>query len=137
MPKSRKRRILLRIALLAGVLTIGLAVAAAHYISAMNQESAIATTREWARLAPFPASAQHLRVETRGSMFTREFVITFDAPAADVIKWLQNSPGPASTQPAAEGTTSVYEFTPGGGANDAKVRYEPATGKVTIDTSWS
>jgi hypothetical protein len=61
-----------------------------------SDTDALATASTWARLAPLPASARNLHVDVKGSMFTREFVVTFTAPPHDVRQWLKGSPGPSS-----------------------------------------
>jgi hypothetical protein len=112
-------------------------VAGATISSRSSGDSAVAAALKWARLAPLPASAHSRAIETKGSMFTREFVITFVAPPDDVRQWLDASPGPSSATRSVLGTVIIYSITPGGGAQFAEVRHNEATGEVTIRAYWS
>ncbi len=87
-----------------------------------NVDSAIKAAREWGRLAPFPESASDLDVVTKGSMFTRAFRVTFQAPSDDVEQWKENSPG--LRECAAEmidASTKKCVIDPGEGAAYAEV----------------
>jgi len=102
------------------------------------RQSAIECTLEWARLAPFPDSAEDFTITTGGSPFTRTFVVTFTAPIADIEKWLQDSPG---TRDEARELQSPeqhhFEISPGGGAGFAEMNVEFKTGRVYVRTYWS
>jgi hypothetical protein len=119
------------------VLFVAIVTAGAMYVSHANRNSAIATATVWARLAPLPHSARNLQVEVKGSMFTREFVITFDASPAVIQQWLASSPGPASASPTVGGAITTYAITPGGGAGFAEVTVDHGAGRVVIRTYWS
>ncbi len=104
----------------------------------VDERSALDTTREWARLAPYPASAKFDDIETEGSAFTREFRIRFTAPIVEVRRWLAASPGTSSVVPEVlGGGRERYDITPGGGAQFAEVIVDPSTCKVEIHTYWS
>jgi len=122
-----KRRLGLLLGTVLGIILI-IAGIIAWRISVALDASAIDTAQTWARLAPFPATARDLHVQ---------FKITFVAPKQDVASWIKMSPGPASAKQSADGSETVYEIAPGGGATSAEVRVDPSTGRVSIDTSWS
>lgn len=103
----------------------------------LDQDSAISATLQWARLAPFPASARDRKIETDGGLFTSEFTISFTAPPGDVSRWIKASPGPASASHTSDGSVTIYSITPGGGASFAEVRVDEKTGRVIIHTYWS
>jgi len=132
-----KRHRTLKIAVVVATLLIVLVAAGTIYISHAHRQSAIATAITWARLAPLPPSARNVEVQIKGSMFAREFVITFDAAPAAVQQWLAASPGPSSATPARAGPLTIYAITPGGGAQFAEVKVEASAGKVIIHTYWS
>ena len=71
------RRRIIQIFAVIAVMFIAVVTAGAIYLSHANCQSAIQAANTWARLAPLPPSARNVRVDTKGSMFTREFVITF------------------------------------------------------------
>jgi hypothetical protein len=106
--------------------------------SSRNQASALDATREWGRLDPLPPSAQQLTIATHGSMFTREFRISFVAPPEDIEAWLKSSPG---TREAIVTTPSpgvrLFRITPGGGAEFAEVTVDDALRRVSIHVYWS
>jgi hypothetical protein len=131
------RRRIFKVLALTCVLFVGLVTAATIYVSRANRQSAIAAATEWARLAPLPPSAQNLQVKVKGSMFTREFEIAFDASPAVLQQWLASSPGPLSATLTVTGPTTTYAITPGGGAAFAQVKVDHAAGRVVIRTYWS
>ena len=107
--------------------------------SSWNRASAIRCTLEWARLAPFPQSAGKLTITTSGSAFTRSFHVSFTAPAEDIERWLQQSPGTRQAVPTTE-TPGVREFEirpGGGGAIGGTVSIDDGEHRVSIDVSWS
>jgi hypothetical protein len=136
-PPVSRRRLLRRAALVAVP-----ALAASGYFAYRRKlrQDGIAATLRWGRLAPFPASATDLRVETSGSMFTREFEASFTAPAADVAAWLAASPGTGTVTPVPDGSSLVYPITPGGGAQFAQVRLgyiDSSVATVHVRVYWS
>lgn len=103
-----------------------------------NQKSAIATAREWGRLAEIPASASNLKVEAKGSAFSREFVVSFRDTPASVRTWIASSPGPSSATRSVDASGwTLYEYKAGGGAQFAEVAVSPAGDDVRIRTFWS
>jgi hypothetical protein len=102
----------------------------------LERDSVIAATLEWARLAPFPQSAEKLVVTTEGSMFTRTFRVHFRAPAKEIEQWVQESPGLRESTPTAESGGLKYVIKPGGGANRAEVIISNGE-QVSIYASWS
>lgn len=92
----------------------------------------------WARLAPYPGSARELKATTEGSLFTRAFRVSFSAPAADIERWLKDSPGTREATPE-HPTPGVRHFAikPGGGAQHAEVTVDDASGTVRIYVYWS
>src|SRR5262249_26797008 len=59
----------------------------------VEQNDAIQTTLEWARLAPLPNTAKNIRVESGGTVFTRRLLVRFEAPVQRVKDWTKTSPG--------------------------------------------
>jgi hypothetical protein len=133
---ARTRRLALG-CLLAGIPIVGVTLLELFSIHAHNQ--AIALTRDWARLAPFPPSATHLQVDVKGTMFTRTFVITFDAPQADIDDWLARSPGIQDAERSRvddDAKADRYVITPHE-AQYAEVIVNPLTHHVRIRAYWS
>jgi len=122
----------------AGVLA--LVVSAIFFASnrPLNRGSAIATAREWARIAEIPTTATDLNIATAGSAFSREFSIRFRDSPANIRAWLSASPGPASTSPTLDSSDwAIYHYSAGGGAQFAEIRVSPAGDQVVIRTYWS
>ena len=92
---------------------------------------------EWGRLAPFPASAGTVRPTSGGNAFTRSFRASFHAPAADIERWLQASPGTREATVEVKAIGRHYEIKPGGGAVQAEVNVDNATHAVSIYVCWS
>jgi hypothetical protein len=103
-----------------------------------DQASAIATAREWGRLAEIPATASILKAEAKGSTFTREFAVTFRDTPANIRTWIASSPGPSSATRSVDASGwTTYEYKAGGGALFAIVTVSPAGDEVRIRTFWS
>lgn len=97
----------------------------------------IQITREWANLAPLP-EATDLKVETKGSSFTREFIVTFTAKSDDIKKWIATSPGTKDVSPTKNDKGElVYRIKPAGRAQFAEVTISADGTKVKIRTYWS
>ncbi len=103
-----------------------------------NRVSALKTTREWARLAPFPVPDSAIDLRIQGSAFTRQFIVKFRAPAGDVERWMAASPGLQGAKPIPQPDGSLrFSIQPGGGAQTAEVFLSKDGTQVTIDTWWS
>src|SRR5262245_7230240 len=83
-------RVIRRVFLAGLVPILGAGYAVVHY---RNRASAIATTQQWARLAAFPVNSSVLDVRVKGSMFTREFEVSFSASSEVIARWIEQSPG--------------------------------------------
>jgi hypothetical protein len=130
-PKSRKRS---RIAV--AVLALLLVVFVGGWYE--RNRSAIETTLEWARLAPLPVSMAKVHVEVTGSMFTREFRLTFRAQPDVVDEWLKSSDGILDAEMSKHANMLIkYAIHPGGGAQFAQVIVYPKIGQVEIRAYWS
>ncbi len=125
---------------------VGLLVFAILYLLASNardnrnsikQEDMMGILLEWGRLAPFPASATNILIETEGSSFTRSFRASFVAPEQDIQDWIKSSPGLNNTTAEELPHNQVwYSILPGGGANKAEVTIDYGLNKVEIYVSW-
>jgi hypothetical protein len=103
-----------------------------------NQASAIATAREWGRLAEIPATARILKSEATGSAFTRQIAVTFRDTPGNVRIWISSSPGPASATRSVDASGwTIYEYKAGGGALFAEVTVSPTGDEVRIRTFWN
>jgi hypothetical protein len=104
----------------------------------LDRESAISTTKEWARLDDFPTSARNLNIGTTGSAFTREFTISFHDSPGNIRAWIAASAGPGSAKPTVESDGwTVYSYPAGSGARFAEIRVSPSGAEVRIRTYWS
>jgi hypothetical protein len=103
-----------------------------------KQKEMMALVLEWGRLAPFPANATNVMVETEGSSFTRSFRASFVAPKQDIQSWIKESPGINEATPEELSDNQIcYSIVPGGGANKAEVTIDFILNKVEIYVSWS
>ena len=137
MTRARK---LVVLGVLAGTL-FAIAIAAASGVAWYRQherEQAIALTREWARLAPFPQQTTALEISTEGGAFTRAFRTSFRAPPALIERWLLDSPGTREAQPEHLKTGArKYQIRPGGGASGAELTVGAGADTVSIYVYWS
>ena len=105
-------------------------------MTAEERKSAIDATLEWARLAPFPSSAQEFTIKAEGGFFSRSFRAHFKATRDDIDSWVNRSPGLLGTQPTNVDGKRTYAIKPGGGANHAQVTISNDN-SVEVYTSWS
>jgi hypothetical protein len=107
------------------------------FFASDRPEAMISPTLKWGRLAPFPASAKNFKITTEGGSFSRAFRASFIAPAADVQRWLRESPGTRDVTPKPESAKAMrYVIDPGGGAAYAEVTVEGGT-LVKVYVYWS
>jgi hypothetical protein len=145
--KLTRKRILVVLAGFVGVglITIALAVVAMIvYVGSgesgtpSDKQSAIESTLRWARLSPFPSSAQQFSLTTEGNMFTRSFRASFTAPPTDIKQWLVQSPGIREASPTTPAPgVRHFEISPGDGAQHAEVTVDDTANQVSIYVSWS
>jgi hypothetical protein len=103
-----------------------------------DRQEMLRVTLLWGRLAPIPASAQHLAITKAGSMFTRAFRASFSVPVSDIEQWLGESPGTREAAPERPSpTTRRFLVKPGGGAQWAEVTVDDTSGAVRIYVYWS
>jgi hypothetical protein len=107
------------------------------YLQNVNYHSGLDAAKAWARLNDFPSTAPNVSVEATGSMFTREFTVTFVAPLEDINSWIDQSPGTKDGTPTIMGSVRKYEIEPGGGAQRAELQVDDRTRTVKIKASWS
>lgn len=105
-------------------------------MTADERRSAIDSTLEWARLAPFPSSAQEFTIRVEGGFFTRSFRAHFKATKDEIDRWVKLSPGLLGTEPTHINGKRTYIITPGGGANRAEVTIQDDN-SVEVYSSWS
>jgi hypothetical protein len=119
------------------LLALALVVAAGTLLWRQHlKSSALATALEWSRLGPLPPEARDIDVQTRGGMFTREFIITFTLPPAALNAWLAQSPGTADADRTPSGDQVSYRIRPYR-AQYALLEVDHRSGKVRIRTYWS
>jgi hypothetical protein len=80
------------------------------YWTATAPSRAIATAREWGKLAPLPASATEVRAVEYHNLFAGDAFIRFKAPPAEIEAFLAASPGLRGV--TAEKFTPKHMFTP-------------------------
>lgn len=146
MMKNKTKSLKFLIAAVGVIFFIGLTAFAGLFLVPSNsrdnqnpakQEEMMALVLEWGRLAPIPASATHLLIETEGSSFTRSFRVSFTAPKEDIQAWMKDSPGfNEATSEELSDNKVWYDIAPGGGANSAEVTIDYYLNKVEIYVSW-
>ena len=101
-----------------------------------QKKEIIETTLLWSGLNKFPENAEIIDIEKRGSMFTRQFIIKFNAEKEEIQKWKNSSKRLKNNIPKINGKTELYRISPGeNGAMGGKVEIEGNNVKINI--SWS
>ena len=99
--------------------------------------NAIEASLAWARMSALPDSARRIETVAKGSMFTREFEVSFQAEKADIEAWLAQSAGTQTALVSTSGDTSIYKIVPGEGAQFARVYVDWTTLTVLLQRHWS
>ena len=102
-----------------------------------DRQSGLETTLLWTGLRNYPVPTEQIKIDHRGSMFTREFNVHFQTSPNAVERWLSESDCTATITPEVTGTIRTYKLKPAGGAQFAEVRFDTQTGDVWIRTYWS
>lgn len=107
------------------------------YVLLWEKEDVIQTTLDWGGLTELPDNIENLRIDKKGSMFTRQFIIEFEVDDLNKIDdWIKKSQRLKSNQPKLKDKVKTFEIYPGeDGASGGKVQIEG--NKVRIDMSWS
>ena len=101
-----------------------------------QKESVIQTTLNWGGLAELPKEIENLSVEKDGSLFSRTFIIEFNASQNEIQNWIINSKRLKNNMPKVHNEIKTYEINPGENESfGGKVSIEK--GKVIICMSWS
>lgn len=101
-----------------------------------QRQEVISITREWGGLAEFPKDASQFEFEKRGSVFSRQFIIEFEASDSEIEKWIENSKRLKDISPIERANKKTYEVYPGEKKSfGGKVEIEG--NKVLINMSWS
>ena len=118
------------------ILTLSVVVYAGY--RHMRYHSMINCTLEWARLAPFPESAENFTITAEGSLFTRAFQAQFRASPEAIQQWIADSPGMQGVEPRfSSPNVRKFNIRPGGGAQHAEVEIDDATDVVRVYVYWS
>lgn len=108
-----------------------------EYILPWEKKEVIQTTLEWGGLDKLPNEIENIKIDKRGSFFTRQFIIEFEVHDSDKIEdWIKKSKRLKDNTPKLKGDTKIYEIYPG--ENDSYGGEVEVLGKkVRIDMSWS
>jgi len=132
-----------------GLLTVGVAFVlfivievGAYFTNVLlpwHRQSAIEATLLWGGLSELPSTSTKISIATSGSMFTRTFDLKFYAPAADIQRWIVESPRlSGAISQNLMGHVRRYEIVPGEkGAGGGWVEVRDGGRKVVIHMSWS
>jgi hypothetical protein len=122
------------------VLFVGLFVVPyfANIVMPWNRADAIEAALEWGGLAALPDDADDISVETRGGMFTREFIIEFNCDQSEIKEWISRSNG-LKTATISTGHDGVVTYQVDGHERSIGgiVTIDEKNGNVIIDMSWS
>lgn len=106
------------------------------FVFPWQEKEAIKTTLSWGGLAELPEKAENLTVEKSGSMFTRTFIIKFNASQRDIESWISKSKRLQGNKPKLSDKLKTYKIYPGENESfGGKVSIENE--KVIIQMSWS
>ncbi len=91
----------------------------------------------WANLNPLPVPNSAVQVETKASIFSREFPLLFTAKRKDGMTWLDASRALGTLTVTPPAFSTCITLSPGGGDQFAEIAiYEGGT-KVGAHVYWS
>lgn len=107
------------------------------YVLPWEKEEVIETTLEWGGLNELPKDIKNLKIDKRGSIFTRQFIIEFEVNHLKQINdWIHKSKRLKNNTPTIKEDKRIFLIYPGEqGANGGKV--EIYGKEVKINMSWS
>lgn len=109
----------------------------ANMVMPWQRAEIIETALTWGGLKELPSNAEVISVETKGSMFNREFIIKFECERQPLENWMGENGLDNSVPTEAEDGLRVYQVAGHEGAIGGKVLVDLEKGKVVIDMSWS
>ncbi|HEY3403643.1 MAG TPA: hypothetical protein VGK59_09670 [Ohtaekwangia sp.] len=109
----------------------------ANIVMPWDRAEAIETALTWGGLENLPDNADITSVDTKGSMFTREFIIEFNCGQEELEEWIQNSGLTKLTPRTDDNGLKVYQVTGQEGSIGGHVYIDNEKGNVIIDMSWS
>lgn len=128
-------RLIFALALMAllGVAVLSWAGYSAYQSNLRNRAAAPQILLAWARLAPFPSSAQHLSVTPPDFPFGNAIHATFVASPQDIDQWLKQSTGTREA-PLSHPKPGIryFDVKPGEGAAQAEVVVDDNKHEVSI-----
>jgi hypothetical protein len=134
-----KRKVLLS-SLVLFLLFIGLFVFPyfANIVMPWNKSEVIKTAFDWGGLDDLPEKAYNVSVEQKGSMFSRQFIVTFKCPNNDITNWALKSHGMVNVESENLPDGSALYHIPGkNGSIGGTVKINRARGTVIVNMSWS
>jgi len=107
------------------------------YVLPWEKEEAIQTTLEMGGLDELPSEIKNLKIDKRGSIFTRQFIIEFELNDSMKMKnWIKQSKRLKDNIPKTNDNSRIYEIYPGEN-NSYGGDVEIQDKKVRINMSWS
>ena len=111
----------------------------ANIVMPWQKSNAIKTALGWVGISRLPPHAKNVSVKTKGSMFTRQFILEFYSDSTEFKDWIQQVPKIKGSPPTMlTDATIEYEVRPGeNGSNGGTIKLNKLTGQVIIDVSQS
>ena len=106
------------------------------FVFPWQKNNVIQTTLNWGGLAEFPEKIENLSIEKDGNLFSRTFLIEFNANQIEIQNWIIKSKRLKNNIPEVHDEIKTYKIYPGeNGSFGGKVSIDK--GKVIICMSWS
>lgn len=106
------------------------------FVFPWQKDNVIQTTLNWGGLAEFPEKIENLSIEKDGNLFSRTFLIEFNANQIEIQNWIIKSKRLKNNMPEVHDEIKTYKIYPGeNGSFGGKVSIDK--GKVIICMSWS
>lgn len=137
--ESLTRKFLLAFGVLV-VLLIGLFVVPpfANIVMPWDKQEAIDTALKWGGLAELPHDAEVVKVATEGSMFSRQFIVTFKGNREGIDAWVKRGKDREKWEVYEDNSEFIKYYIRGrGGAIGGGLTVFKNEPKVIIDMSWS
>ncbi len=116
------------------LITIVAVIAGGIWFHYANEKSAWNATFEWTGISALPTWANNKKLEVRGNMFTRTFIVIFDGTSEQIIDWLKTEPALQNIKPEqmSKAGQVLHQMSIEGYSNEAQKNFEDAEMNETL-----
>lgn len=121
---------------LLSIIIIGISVFYfSNYVFPWEKKNAIETTLDWAGISQLPVNNEVISIEKRGTLFSRQFILKFEASDKKIEDWIEKETVFKNINPIQKNNSKKYNIKGRNGSIGGKIIIHD--NKVLINMSWS